>query len=113
MYRSAGLALLFVAATAAQAHPGGLNAEGCHNNRKTGDYHCHRASTAPAPPRQQLARPRRPRPRDGRTATAPRPGLRARRLSGMESPAMARTWTGMVTGSVASSQAKPRRSGVG
>jgi hypothetical protein len=25
------------------AHGGGLNAEGCHNNRKTGDYHCHRA----------------------------------------------------------------------
>lgn len=23
------------------AHPGGLNSEGCHNNRKTGDYHCH------------------------------------------------------------------------
>ena len=32
------------------AHGGGLNAEGCHNNRKTGDYHCHRAPTAaPAP----------------------------------------------------------------
>jgi hypothetical protein len=28
------------------AHPGGLNAEGCHNNRKTGDYHCH---GSPAP----------------------------------------------------------------
>ncbi len=28
------------------AHPGGLNAEGCHNNRKTGDYHCHRAGPA-------------------------------------------------------------------
>jgi len=55
MYRSAGLALLFVTATAAQAHPGGLNAEGCHNNRKTGDYHCHRAPATPAPPRQQLA----------------------------------------------------------
>lgn len=27
----------------AGAHGGGLNAEGCHNNRKTGDYHCHRA----------------------------------------------------------------------
>ncbi|WP_082431086.1 excalibur calcium-binding domain-containing protein [Novosphingobium sp. KN65.2] len=26
------------------AHPGGLNAEGCHNNRKTGDYHCHRST---------------------------------------------------------------------
>jgi hypothetical protein len=24
-------------------HGGGLNADGCHNNRKTGDYHCHRA----------------------------------------------------------------------
>lgn len=24
------------------AHPGGLNSQGCHNNRKTGDYHCHR-----------------------------------------------------------------------
>jgi len=27
---------------AASAHPGGLNAQGCHNNRKTGGYHCHR-----------------------------------------------------------------------
>jgi hypothetical protein len=27
--------------TLVQAHPGGLNAQGCHNNRKTGDYHCH------------------------------------------------------------------------
>lgn len=23
------------------AHGGGLDANGCHNNRKTGDYHCH------------------------------------------------------------------------
>lgn len=28
----------------ASAHPGGLNSEGCHNNRKTGDYHCHRGN---------------------------------------------------------------------
>lgn len=34
----------------ALAHPGGLNAEGCHNNRKTGDYHCHRAPSPPAAP---------------------------------------------------------------
>lgn len=26
----------------ASAHPGGLNSQGCHNNRKTGGYHCHR-----------------------------------------------------------------------
>lgn len=31
-----------VKAAPANAHPGGLNAEGCHNNRKTGGYHCHR-----------------------------------------------------------------------
>ena len=33
---------LMTQAIAAFAHPGGLNAEGCHNNRKTGGYHCHR-----------------------------------------------------------------------
>lgn len=27
----------------AVAHPGGLDASGCHHNRKTGEYHCHRA----------------------------------------------------------------------
>ncbi len=25
----------------ADAHPGALNASGCHNVRATGDYHCH------------------------------------------------------------------------
>ena len=30
----------------AWAHSGGLNSEGCHNDRKKGEYHCHRA---PAP----------------------------------------------------------------
>ncbi|GAB3344339.1 excalibur calcium-binding domain-containing protein [Marilutibacter aestuarii] len=34
---------------AAAAHSGGLNAEGCHNDRKNGGYHCHR-SPAPRPP---------------------------------------------------------------
>ncbi len=40
-----------------QAHGGGLNAEGCHNNRKTGDYHCHRAPVAKAASRQPTAQP--------------------------------------------------------
>jgi hypothetical protein len=31
----------------ALAHSGGLDSKGCHTNRKTGDYHCHRAQ-APA-----------------------------------------------------------------
>jgi len=33
----------------ALAHSGGLNAEGCHTNRKTGEYHCHRPQQARAP----------------------------------------------------------------
>lgn len=36
--------------TPAGAHPGGLNGEGCHNNRKTGDYHCHRPGAGTAAP---------------------------------------------------------------
>ena len=42
---------LLLAAIAGElfAHGGGLNAEGCHFNRKVGDYHCHRApAVAPA-----------------------------------------------------------------
>jgi hypothetical protein len=34
--------VLACASGSALSHGGGLNAEGCHNNRKTGDYHCHR-----------------------------------------------------------------------
>ena len=30
------------------AHGGGLNAEGCHNDRKSGGYHCHRGSSEPS-----------------------------------------------------------------
>lgn len=40
--------------TSGSAHPGGLDANGCHHNRKTGDHHCHRGRQTPAPePRQQ------------------------------------------------------------
>lgn len=42
------LAILTVQGTAF-AHGGGLNADGCHHNRKTGDYHCHRTPAAEAP----------------------------------------------------------------
>ncbi len=28
------------------SHSGGLNKKGCHNNRSTGDYHCHRGSSS-------------------------------------------------------------------
>jgi len=32
----------------AQPHGGGLDASGCHNNRKTGDRHCHRNGGRPS-----------------------------------------------------------------
>ncbi|WP_431104932.1 YHYH domain-containing protein [Roseateles noduli] len=34
------------------AHGGGLNADSCHTNRKTGDYHCHCPPARPAPTQQ-------------------------------------------------------------
>lgn len=47
-----GVLTITLCSVSAVAHPGGLNAEGCHNNRKTGDYHCHRGSSPP--PRQRF-----------------------------------------------------------
>jgi hypothetical protein len=42
-----GISLVFGQPVQRLAHPGGLNAQGCHTNRKTGAYHCHRASATP------------------------------------------------------------------
>jgi hypothetical protein len=40
-------------------HGGGLDANGCHTNRKTGDYHCHRA---PASRLSEPIKTKRPSP---------------------------------------------------
>ena len=42
-----------VSASVASAHSGGLNAAGCHNDRKNGGYHCHRAPVREALPFRQ------------------------------------------------------------
>ena len=34
--------ITFFLAVAGYTHSGGTNSEGCHNNRTTGEYHCHR-----------------------------------------------------------------------
>lgn len=46
------LAVIFGVAREGHAHGGGLDSNGCHTNRKTGDYHCHRGPAAQAAPVQ-------------------------------------------------------------
>jgi len=41
------VSFLATAPATVHAHGGGLNAEGCHNNRRTGEYHCHRSGYSP------------------------------------------------------------------
>lgn len=59
-----------ISASGASAHPGGLNAEGCHNNRRTGDYHCHNGG------RRSSREPRRDAAPQG-LLTAKRPSAEA------------------------------------
>lgn len=40
------LGLMLAMPTAADAHGGGLDGQGCHHNRKAGGYHCHRGPLA-------------------------------------------------------------------
>lgn len=57
------LASAFVASTPAGAHGGGLNAQGCHNDRRNGGYHCHRGNSSPArvpKPAPAYVQPQRP-----------------------------------------------------
>lgn len=44
-------ALVIFYSLPAWSHGGGLDANGCHNDRKNGGYHCHRGNSNPAPPR--------------------------------------------------------------
>jgi endonuclease G len=48
------LILFLLSSCAAQSHPGRTNAEGCHTDRKTGEYHCHgpKKQAASLPERQ-------------------------------------------------------------
>ncbi|MCE4538549.1 YHYH domain-containing protein [Pelomonas sp. P7] len=60
----AALATTIALATAASAHPGGLDAQGCHHNRKTGGYPnspwqrlCVAARSCCMPPHRRLTWP--------------------------------------------------------
>lgn len=54
--------MLSVTSSGAMAHGGGLDANGCHHDRKRGGYHCHNGGGSPPPrPRPEPVRePPRP-----------------------------------------------------
>ena len=71
------LAAMVAVPMVAVAHPGGLNSEGCHNDRKNGGYHCHRTGSG-----SRHASPNRPpQPLLGNTGRA-YPNCAAARAAG-------------------------------
>jgi hypothetical protein len=50
----AALLSVSVPIASSSAHSGGLDARGCHHNRKTGGYHCHRGSASSEDRTQRL-----------------------------------------------------------
>ena len=81
--------LLFIPIVA-HAHGGGLNKEGCHNNRKTGDYHCHRGAKANPQKQTEPTLTGIPRIIDGDTI---RIGNTRIRLHGSDAPEARQTCT--------------------
>lgn len=71
-------ALFLLSAADVSAHGGGLNAEGCHNNRRTGDYHCHR--TQPTERRATARLATEERVEEAPAQAAKENGVRPRRL---------------------------------
>jgi hypothetical protein len=41
LFLGLSIALSSIVATKSFAHSGGTNSDGCHQNKKSGDYHCH------------------------------------------------------------------------
>lgn len=52
IYLALTIAGLFLQINTSNAHSGGTDADGCHRNRKTGDFHCHNAREPGAYARQ-------------------------------------------------------------
>ncbi len=47
MFKASSYLFLLIFSLELQAHPGGLNKEGCHTNSKTKSYHCHAKKKKP------------------------------------------------------------------
>ena len=81
---------ILIVPIAAHAHGGGLNKEGCHNNRQTGDYHCHRGAKAKPKKPHKPTLTGVPRIIDGDTI---RIGNTRIRLHGIDAPEAKQTCT--------------------
>ena len=46
IFAAAAFLVMLLSPQPAEAHPGGLAADGCHNDRKNGGRHCHRGPKA-------------------------------------------------------------------
>jgi hypothetical protein len=67
------LAVIVFAPTLAWAHGGGLDKYGCHNDKKAGDYHCHKGAHDGKSFKNQaamLATMKKDTKKDGETAKA-------------------------------------------
>jgi len=73
------------------AHGGGLNKEGCHNNRQTGDYHCHRGAKSKANKQAEPILTGVPRIIDGDTIRIGNTGIRPHGINAPEAK-QTRTW---------------------
>lgn len=74
MYRSSLVASTVLIACAAGAHPGGVNADGCHIDKKTGEQHCHKGKTASADATKRPEQPQPSNPGGSKCYTGPRGG---------------------------------------
>jgi len=52
-FKSLLIAVSLFASQLALAHGGGLNSEGCHKEKETGDYHCHRSTSSANAPQKK------------------------------------------------------------
>lgn len=80
------LLVTFVVPGLVHAHGGGLDAKGCHTNRKTGEYHCHRAGYSPSSPAANTIRTPRATPSQ---VASPQPLFGSKSAAGVQSGATA------------------------
>lgn len=94
------IATIAVPSSSAAAHPGGLAADGCHNDRKNGGRHCHRGPNAGGSTSRNEHRAEKPI-----IPIVQLPGMQVLHQSGDANLATGGTSTAMAMGSAANKSA--------